>query len=433
MPEILYWISFGLTVAVLALLIVILVRRPKNNTRDAFQEMRHDINNSITNAVSSLGNILSKAQSDNNELLLKSISAFFQQGIERDSKFAMETEQKLENIRQSLEKSLGGIRETVENSLTRLQSENAQKLEEIRNMVDEKLQKTLEDRISQSFRLVSERLEAVYKGLGEMQAIAGDVGDLKKVLANVKTRGVLGEIQLGSILEQILAPDQYVAEFPTKIGSSDRVDYAVKLPGPNENESVYLPIDAKFPLDKYMSLLDAYDSVDPNAVKQAKKDLETTLLKEAKDINQKYIDVPNTTEFAIMFLPIEGLYAETLNLGVVERMQREYRVNIAGPTTMAALLNSLRMGFKTLLIQKRSGEVWKILNRVKTEFDKFGKVLAETQQRISQANKQLDELVGVRTRKIQKELEHIQNVSEIDSKIDKEVVLMTAEGGKEED
>jgi DNA recombination protein RmuC len=173
--------------------------------------------------------------------------------------------------------------------------------------------------------------------------------------------------------------------------------------------------------------------VDPNAVKQAKKDLETTLLKEAKDINQKYIDVPNTTEFAIMFLPIEGLYAEALNLGVVERMQREYRVNIAGPTTMAALLNSLRMGFKTLLIQKRSGEVWKILNRVKTEFDKFGKVLAETQQRISQANKQLDELVGVRTRKIQKELEHIQNVSEIDSKIDKEVVLMTAEGGKEED
>lgn len=417
MPEIIIWINLGLAAAVLVLLVVLLIRRPKTNVREFLLETRLDINESLNNSIDNLGKVISQTQKDNSDLLLKSINSFFQQGSDRDTKFAMETEQKLENIRKNLDSSLNGIRDTVEKSLARLQNENAKKLDEIRHMVDEKLQKTLEDRITQSFRLVSERLEEVYKGLGEMRNLANGVGDLKRVLSNVKTRGALGEIQLGNILEQILAPEQYVTDFATKRGSNDRVEFAVKLPGPNENEPVYLPIDAKFPLEDYRRLLDAYESGDAVAVKQTKKELERVLLQEAKNISRKYIDVPRTTEFAIMFLPIEGLYAKAVELGVVERMQREHRINVAGPTTMAALLNSLHMGFRTLAIQKHSGEVWKILGRVKTEFEKFGSVLAETQKRISQANEQLDKLVGVRTRQIQRQLEQVTAIEDVESKV----------------
>ena len=417
MPEIIIWINLGLTAVALVLLVVLLIRRPKTNVREFLLETRLDINESLNNSIDNLGKVISQTQKDNSDLLLKSINSFFQQGSDRDTKFAMETEQKLENIRKNLDSSLNGIRDTVEKSLARLQNENAKKLDEIRHMVDEKLQKTLEDRITQSFRLVSERLEEVYKGLGEMRNLADGVGDLKRVLSNVKTRGTLGEIQLGNILEQILAPEQYVTDFATKRGSNDRVEFAVKLPGPNENEPVYLPIDAKFPLEDYRRLLDAYESGDAVAVKQTQKELERVLLQEAKNISRKYIDVPRTTEFAIMFLPIEGLYAKAVELGVVERMQREHRINVAGPTTMAALLNSLHMGFRTLAIQKHSGEVWKILGRVKTEFEKFGSVLAETQKRISQANEQLDKLVGVRTRQIQRQLEQVTAIEDVESKV----------------
>ncbi len=418
MPEIIIWFNLGLTALALVLLVVILIRRPKTNVREFLLETRLDINESLNNSIDNLGKVISQTQKDNSDLLLKSINSFFQQGSDRDTKFAMETEQKLENIRKNLDSSLNGIRDTVEKSLARLQNENAKKLDEIRHMVDEKLQKTLEDRITQSFRLVSERLEEVYKGLGEMRNLANGVGDLKRVLSNVKMRGALGEIQLGNILEQILAPEQYVTDFATKRGSNDRVEFAVKLPGPNENEPVYLPIDAKFPLEDYRRLVDAYDSGDAVAVKQTQKELERVLLQEAKNISRKYIDVPRTTEFAIMFLPIEGLYAEAVKLrGVVERMQREHRINVAGPTTMAALLNSLHMGFRTLAIQKHSGEVWKILGRVKTEFEKFGSVLAETQKRISQANEQLDKLVGVRTRQIQRQLEQVTAIEDVESKV----------------
>lgn len=418
MPEIIIWFNLGLAALALVLLVVLLIRRPKTNVREFLLETRLDINESLNNSIDNLGKVISQTQKDNSDLLLKSINSFFQQGSDRDTKFAMETEQKLENIRKNLDSSLNGIRDTVEKSLARLQNENAKKLDEIRHMVDEKLQKTLEDRITQSFRLVSERLEEVYKGLGEMRNLADGVGDLKRVLSNVKQRGAWGEIQLGNILEQILAPEQYVTDFATKRGSNDRVEFAVKLPGPNENEPVYLPIDAKFPLEDYRRLLDAYDSGDAVAVKQTKKELERVLLQEAKNISRKYIDVPRTTEFAIMFLPIEGLYAEAVQLrGVVERMQREHRINVAGPTTMAALLNSLHMGFRTLAIQKHSGEVWKILGRVKTEFEKFGSVLAETQKRISQANEQLDKLVGVRTRQIQRQLEQVTAIEDVESKV----------------
>ncbi len=318
--------------------------------------------------------------------------------------FSMQSEQKLENIRV-----------TMENRISAMQEDNAKKLELMRATVDEKLQKTLEDRISQSFKMVGERLEQVYKGLGEMQTLAVGVGDLKKVLSNVKTRGILGEIQLGAILEEILSREQYDSNIVTKKGSTERVEYAVKLPG-DENGVVYLPIDAKFPADGYSRLVDAYETGDQLLITAATVQLERSIKLFAKNIHDKYIDPPNTTDFGIMFLPFEGLYAEVVRRGMVETLQREYKINIAGPTTMAALLNSLQMGFKTLAIQKHSSEVWNVLGAVKTEFDKFGSVLALTQQRLEQAHTELDKLVGARTRKIQSKLRLVTCMPEDSSK-----------------
>jgi DNA recombination protein RmuC len=303
----------------------------------------------------------------------------------------------------------------MEKRITAMQEENSKKLEEMRATVDEKLQKTLEDRISKSFQLVSERLEQVYKGLGEMQTLASGVGDLKKVLSNVKTRGILGEIQLGAILEQMLSPEQYEENIVTRKGSTERVEYAIKLPG-DEDGVVYLPIDAKFPADTYTKLVDAYDTGNLEEIDQAVKMLERSIKSFAKSIHDKYIEPPQTTDFGIMFLPFEGLYAEVVRRGMVETLQRDYKINIAGPTTMAALLNSLQMGFKTLAIQKHSSEVWNILGAVKTEFDKFGDVLVATQQRISQANAELDKLITTRTRKIQSKLRNVASLSEVSSK-----------------
>lgn len=315
---------------------------------------------------------------------------------------SMKNEQKLENIRFTLESRISAIQEDQNKRLT-----------EIREIVDEKLQKTLEDRIGQSFKIVSERLEQVYKGLGEMQSLAIGVGDLKKVLSNVKTRGILGEIQLGAILEQLLSKDQYRENVATKPNSSERVEYAVVLPG-DDRDKVLLPIDAKFPQDPYIRLIEAYESANTEEIDQCYKILERAVKISAKSIFDKYIEAPYTTDFAIMFLPVEGLYAEVVRRGLSEVVQREYKIIIAGPTTMAALLNSLQMGFKTLAIQKHSGEVWTVLGAVKTEFDKFGRVLAQTQQRINQANAELDKLVGVRTRSIQRKLSSI-------SRLDKDI------------
>ncbi|HML38578.1 MAG TPA: DNA recombination protein RmuC [Bacillota bacterium] len=315
-------------------------------------------------------------------------------------------EVKLANNAVESELKLEQIRTTMEKRITAMQEENAKKLEEMRATVDEKLQKTLEDRISKSFQLVSERLEQVYKGLGEMQNLANGVGDLKKVLSNVKTRGIMGEIQLGAILEQILSPEQYEENIVTKKGGSERVEFAIKLPGDGDGV-VYLPVDAKFPADTYTKLVDAYDTGNPE---------ERAVKSFAKSIHDKYIEPPQTTDFGIMFLPFEGLYAEVVRRGMVETLQREYKINIAGPTTMAALLNSLQMGFKTLAIQKHSSEVWNILGAVKTEFDKFGDVLTATQQRINQANAELDKLIGTRTRKIQSKLRNVTSLPEASSR-----------------
>lgn len=311
------------------------------------------------------------------------------------------------------EKRLEAIRITIENRLSSIQQDNNQQLEKMRETVDEKLQKTLESRISESFKVVSERLEQVYKGLGEMQTLANGVGDLKKVLSNVKSRGVLGEIQLGAILEEILIKEQYEANVITKKGTQSFVEYAIKLPG--DGTPVYLPIDAKFPADAYSNLLEAYEKGDLSEIESCKSTLIKRIKSFAKDIQDKYIDPPNTTEFAIMFLPFEGLYAEVVRLGLIEDLQRLYKVNISGPTTMAALLNSLQMGFKTLAIQKRSSEVWDVLGAVKTEFAKFSTVLESAQNRIEQANSELDKLIGVRTRQIQRRLKDVEALENPDA------------------
>lgn len=315
----------------------------------------------------------------------------------------------LETFSRQSSHALEGVRATMERQLTAIRQDNNTKLDEMRRTVDEKLQKTLNDRMTESFRLVNDRLEQVYRGLGEMQSLAQGVGDLKKVLSNVKTRGILGEVQLGAILEDILTPEQYGKNVATVPGSRNVVEYAVKLPV-EDGSFVWLPIDAKFPGDSYAALRDAYDAGDPVAIQSAVRQLLLTVRMEAKDIREKYINPPNTTEFGILFLPFEGLYAEVVSRGMVEILQREYRVNIAGPSTMAALLNSLQMSFRTIAIQRRSGEVWNILGAVKTEFDKFADALAMTQNRLEQASSELDRLVGVRTRQIQRKLRGVSSL-----------------------
>ena len=288
------------------------------------------------------------------------------------------------------------------------------RLEEIRQTVDEKLQQTLNERISQSFRLVNEQLVNVQKGLGEMQSLAQDVGGLKRVLSNVKTRGNIGEIQLSMLLEQLLAPEQYEANVHTRKGSDAVVEFAVKLPGKDDaREFVYLPIDAKFPKDVYEQLLDAYDAADPQQIESAGKQLEATIKKMAKDISEKYLAPPATTDFGIMFLPFEGIYAEVVRRSaLLEDLQRTYKVVVTGPTTLAAILNSLQMGFRTLAIQKHSGEVWTILGAVKKEFEKMGGMLEKAQRNLQTANGQIEEVLGTRTRAIQRRLKDVDTLSD---------------------
>lgn len=293
---------------------------------------------------------------------------------------------------------------------SKLVQETEKKLEQMRETVDEKLQKTLNERLGQSFEAVGKQLEAVQVGLGEMKTLAGDVGGLKKVLSNVKMRGGIGEVQLAMLLEQILAPEQYAANVKTKQNSADIVEFAIKLPGRDDNnKQVWLPIDAKFPKDVYEQLQTAYDASDLAQIEIAQKNLEQTIKKMAKDISDKYIDPPNTTDFGILFLPFEGIYAEVVRkASLLEDLQRNYKIVVTGPSTLAAILNSLQMGFKTLAIQKRSGEVWKVLGNVKTEFEKFGGLIEKAQGNIQNGLKQLDEVVGVRTRAIQRQLRDVE-------------------------
>ena len=420
------YIIIGL-LAVIVILLLILLFRP-NKSNQELMNMKQDINQHTAN----LGSLLSETQKSNNEMLnerLKEMSASIakQNEVSAYSNEALRKqlfqttsalEEKMNALTMQNEEKLEKMRLTVEQKVTSLQEDNHKQLEEMRKTVDEKLQDTLEKRISQSFQLVSERLEQVYKGVGEMQTLANGVGDLKKVLSNVKTRGILGEIQLKAILEEILAPEQYEENVATRKGSSNRVEFAIRLPG-SDDKCVYLPIDSKFPGDKYAKVVDAYESGEPDVINKALKELDDVIKKEAKDIHDKYIDVPNTTDFAIMFLPFEGLYAEVVRRGLVEVLQRDYKINVAGPTTMAALLNSLQMGFKTLAIQKRSSEVWDILGAVKSEFAKFASALELTQERLEEAQSDLENLVGVRTRQMQRKLD---KVSAIDAQKAKQLI-----------
>ncbi|SFO08018.1 DNA recombination protein RmuC [Eubacterium pyruvativorans] len=324
----------------------------------------------------------------------------------RFQQFSGGVEQRLDNLRNGVGGQLEGMNKNMNWQIANLTRENSRQLDQIRETVDEKLQKTLEQRIGQSFRTVNESLEQVSRGLGEMQNLARGVGDLKKVLSNVKTRGNLGEIQLGAILEEILAPDQYDTNVNTTGSGREVVEFAVKMPGENGNR-VWLPIDSKFPGDSYAALLDAYDRADSGAVETARKNLAQVVKKEAKDIREKYIAPPNTTDFGVMFLPSEGLYAEVIRMGLLETLQREYRVNVAGPATMAALLNSLQMGFRTLAIGRRTSEVWNTLSAVKTEFGKFEEVLRKAQDNLAKTSTNLDQLIGVRTRVMQQKLKDL--------------------------
>ncbi|MGQ9847520.1 MAG: DNA recombination protein RmuC [Bacteroidales bacterium] len=358
---------------------------------------------------------------DNKEDLTRSLKVFqdsFNQSVKDFNDIQIQKFSDLilkqEQLRQETEQKLEKIRETVEKKLEFLQQENSKKLEEMRATVDEKLQNTLEKRLSESFKVVSERLEQVHRGLGEMQSLASDVGDLKKVLSNVKQRGVIGEIQLGAILENILSPGQYQKNVKTKSSSDDFVEYAIVLPGKDESgKPVYLPIDSKFPIEDYLRLVEAYEKANPVDIKASTTNLQNAIRKSAKDIHDKYIDPPNTTDFGILFLPVEGLYAEVIRqTGLIEELSRTYKIIISGPTTLAALLNSLQMGFRTLAIEKRSSEVWKVLQAVKTEFGKFEDVLIKAKEKIDKAGDEIEKLVGTRTRVIKSKLKNLTELPE---------------------
>jgi len=314
----------------------------------------------------------------------------------------------LENFRRSIDQAARDTRETLEQRLEKLQQDNSAKLELMRQTVDEKLHATLEQRLSESFKQVSERLELVHKGLGEMQVLAAGVGDLKKVLSNVKNRGVLGEVQLGMLLEQMLTPEQYATNVATRPGSKDRVEFAIRLPGRDSEGAVWLPLDAKFPTEDYQRLQEAQEAADPLAVEAAAKALEARIRMEARTIADKYVAPPATTDFGLLYVPFEGLYAEVLRRpGLFEALQRDYRVTVCGPTTLSALLNSLQMGFRTLAIEKRSSEVWQVLGAVKSEFGKFADVLARTKAQLQTVANSIDQ-AEVRTRQIERRLKDVE-------------------------
>ena len=393
----------------LLLLVFLFFTRGKGSTsaslvRDELQVLRKELTQSLAEA--------RKESSENLHRQFQLISDN-QRAASREQNEAMN--QFGERVRQSL-LDLSTMQREKLSELSRRQDEllknTEQRLEKIRETVDEKLQKTLETRLGQSFDLVSTQLQAVQKGLGEMQSLANGVGDLKRVLTNVKSRGLLGEYQLQAILENVLAPDQYVANAAVT-GTRERVEFAIKMPG--ADEPVYLPIDSKFPQESYLRLVDALEATDKVLVDLSRLELIKAVKKAAADIHQKYIHPPHTTDFAILFLPMESLYAEVLREpGLAQQLQLDYKVIVTGPTTLSAILNSLQMGFRTLAIQKRSSEVWQVLGAVKSEFGKFGELLERTQKKINEANSELDKLVGVRTRIIQRKLKEVQELPDPD-------------------
>ena len=347
----------------------------------------------------------------------KTINDQLQRNREESSKVSHQNREELskslDRFEEKFAKNIKDMREVIATQLKDIREDNSRQLDKMRETVDDKLQKTLDKRLGDSFKLVSDRLEMVHKGLGEMQSIASGVGDLKKVLSNVKTRGVLGEYQLENILEQILTPEQYAKNVATKEGSQGHVEFAVKLPGKDSDKVVWLPIDSKFPIEPYNALNNEYESGDKDSIERARKSLIKSIDSFAKDISDKYIDPPNTTDFAVMFLPVEGLYAEAIrDVGLFNTLRSKYNITITGPTTLSALLNSLQMGFRTLAVQERSSEVWKILEAVKTEFDKFGIQLEKVDKQLHTASKSLNELRVTRTKAMTRKM---QDVATLDS------------------
>ena len=337
------------------------------------------------------------------------------EAAELQQRFGESLGQRINELIQRNEQRIGEMRATLEQKLRELQADNAEKLEQMRATVDEKLHATLETRLTESFGNVTTMLAQVHQGLGDMHKIAADVGGLQRVLTNVKSRGVFGEVQLAGLLEQVLAPDQYAANVATVPGSNERVEFAVKFPGSNNDATVWLPIDAKFPREDYERLLDAQERADIDAARASGEALERRVRLEAQRICDKYVSAPHTTEFAILFLPTEGLYAEVLRRpGLVEAMQRDCRIALAGPTTLLALMTSFQMGFRTLAIEKRSSEVWRTLGAVKTEFGKFGDVLENVKDKLDKASRQIEQ-TGVRTRAIQKQLREVESLPGEDS------------------
>ncbi len=401
-------------VAVVAALLLVLLARERSSAREARDELSRGLSAFGQNIATQMTSIAT-AQNSQIDGFAQNLSAL-----------TAANEARLENFRRTLEESLARVqdqqrlaardtRETLEQRLEKLQKDNAAKLEQMRQTVDEKLHATLEQRLSESFKQVSERLEQVHKGLGEMQSLAAGVGDLKKVLANVKNRGVMGEVQLGMLLEQLLAPEQYATNVATRPGSRERVEFAIKLPGRDSEGVVWLPLDAKFPTEDYQRLQEAQEAADPLAVEAAAKALEVRIRLEARTIAEKYLEPPATTDFGLLYLPFEGLYAEVLRRpGLFEALQRDYRVTVCGPTTLSALLNSLQMGFRTLAIEKRSSEVWKILGAVKTEFGRFGEVLAKTKAQLQTVANSID-AAEVRTRQIERKLRDVEALPEAES------------------
>ncbi len=407
------------------------------NTQDDQSRLRTELAKTVTDSVSSLGNSLrdeyskqsksleERMKAVENELgknrgeMLQALNSIQNTNTTNMEKIQEKNGESLDKINGTIDEKLKSTLEALEKirtentqSMDKLREENGKSLDKINDTVNEKLQKTLEDRISRSFETVNKRLVEVNQGLGEMKNVAAGVSDLQKVLSNVKTRGNMGEIQLDSILGDILAQGQYEKQFTLSPKSKERVDFAVRLPGKNDNDNIYLPIDSKFPGDSYANLVDAYEKGDSEEIQSKRQILVSTLKNCAKSIHDKYIDPPYTTDFAIMFLPSEGLYAEAVRLGMIEELQRNYKVNIAGPSTMAALLNSFQMGFRTLAIQRKSGEVWKVLEKAQKEFSNFASVLEKTRAKLKQADNDLDQLIGTRTNKINSALKDISSDSD---------------------
>lgn len=406
----------------LVLSVVSIVVTIKSKSSSALSSKdKQDIQNSFSNNIGVITNALSQSQKAGTDALGMSMQTF-QESLSKNQ-VALETrilelikqlDERMQNMSKTQEEKLEAIRQSNERNIKMLQEDNNKQLDKMRETVDEKLSKTINERFDQSFKVLNDQLEKVYKSIGEMQNMATDVGSLSKMLSNVKTTGIFGEIQLGAILEQLLTKDQYETNFV--VGDNrEPVEFALKLPGLTDGEFVYIPIDSKFPYTIYSDLQNAYENNDLDEVKRKKDQLKATIKGMAKDISMKYIYPPKTTDFAIMFLPIEGLYAEVVKMGLLPELQNKYKITIAGPTTMSALLNSLQMGFRTLAIQKKSGEVWNILRAVRTEFDKFNELMEKIQGKLNSTSKDFDMLIGTRSRMIASKLKSVERVDNVEA------------------